>query len=76
VGVLNVADMEVDVVLINNSSGPIINSQRILGGLLKFKSINEYYSSGGSAIDVAIATVTGTTEEGEYFTLGGTQIRQ
>lgn len=76
VGVLNVSDMEADVVLINNSHGPILNSQRFLGGLAKFGSITESYYSGGYVIDVAVATVTGITEDGEYFTMGGSQTRQ
>ncbi|QNU68080.1 hypothetical protein EHE19_006460 [Ruminiclostridium herbifermentans] len=75
VGILNVSDIEADVILINNSSGPIVNSKRFLGGLLKFKSVSEIYSAGGSVIDVAIATVTGITEDGEYFNMGGTQYR-
>ena len=75
VGILNVSDIDADVILINNSSGPIVNSKRFLGGLLKFKSVSEFYSAGGSVIDVAIATITGITEDGEYFNMGGTQYR-
>ncbi len=75
VGILNVSNMEADVILINNSYGPVVNSQRYLGGLSKFGSLTERYSAGGYAINVAIVTVTGITEEGEYFTMGGTQYR-
>ncbi|OPX43979.1 hypothetical protein CLHUN_22220 [Ruminiclostridium hungatei] len=75
VGILNVSNIEADVILINNSYGPVVNSQRYLGGLSKFGSITERYSAGGYAIHVAIVTVTGITEAGEYFTMGGTQYR-
>ncbi|WP_024833459.1 hypothetical protein [Ruminiclostridium josui] len=81
VGILNVSDIEADVILINyalvgTTHGPIINSQRYLGALGKFGSITEKYSSGGYVIDVAVTTVTGITDTGEYFTMGGTQTRQ
>lgn len=74
-GILNVSNMEADVILINSSYGPVVNSQRYLGGLSKFGSLTERYSAGGYAINVAIATITGITQDGEYFTMGGTQYR-
>ncbi len=74
-GILNVYNMEADVILINSSYGPVLNTQRVLGGLSKFGSLSETFSAGGYTIDVAIVTVTGITEQGDYFSMGGTDYR-